>query len=34
MSANIVPDYENDYCSVSWIDYSESTLNELLSSFI
>lgn len=34
MSANIVPDYENDYCSVKTIPYSEETLKELLSTFI
>lgn len=34
MSANIVPDYENDYCSITWLEFSPETLNELLSSFI
>lgn len=34
MSANIAPTYENEYCSVSWLDYSEELLQELSSSFI
>lgn len=34
MSANIVPTYTNDYCSVAWLDYSEELLQELQQSFI
>ena len=34
MSANIVPTYENEYCSVAWLDYSDELLEELSSSFI
>lgn len=33
MAATIAPDYENDYCSVSWFDYSEETLQEFKSYF-
>ncbi len=33
MSANIVPTYENEYCSVSWLDYSDELLKELVASF-
>ena len=31
MSANIVPDFENDYCRVSWLPYSDELLNILSS---
>lgn len=34
MAATITPTYENDYCSVSWLDYSEELLQELSSSFL
>lgn len=34
MSANIVPTYTNDYCSVSWLDYTDELLQELKQSFI
>lgn len=33
MAATIEPDYENEYCRVTWVDYSETVLNELLGSF-
>lgn len=33
MSENIPPTYANDYCSISWLDYSEEMLNELKQSF-
>lgn len=33
MSAHITPQYENDYCSVSWLDYSEELLQNLINSF-
>ncbi len=33
MSANIVPDYENEYCQVAWYDYSEELLQKLVDSF-
>lgn len=33
MVAPIVPTYENEYCSVAWLDYSEELLQELSSSF-
>lgn len=29
MSANITPDYENEWCSVSWLDYSSELLARL-----
>lgn len=34
MVAPIVPTYENEYCSVAWLDYSEKLLHELSSSFL
>lgn len=34
MSANIAPTYTNDYCSVSWLDYTDELLQELKQSFI
>lgn len=34
MSANITPDYQNDYCSVSWLEYSDELLKTLNDSFI
>lgn len=34
MVAPIVPTYENEYCSVAWLDYSEELLQELSSSFL
>ena len=34
MAATITPTYENEYCSVAWLDYSEALLQELLSSFL
>lgn len=30
----ITPTYENEYCSVAWLDYSEELLQELSSSFL
>lgn len=33
MAATITPTYENEYCSVAWLDYSEELLQELSSSF-
>lgn len=32
--ANIIPTYENDYCSVCWLDYTDDLLNKLLNKFI
>lgn len=32
MAATITPTYENEYCSVAWLDYSEELLRELSSS--
>ena len=29
MSANIVPTYENDYCSISWLPYNQTLIEEL-----
>lgn len=34
MAATITPTYENEYCSVAWLDYSEELLKELSSSFL
>lgn len=34
MSANIVPTYKNDYCSVAWLDYSDELLQALEKSFL
>lgn len=34
MDATVTPTYENDYCSVAWLDYSETLLRKLSSSFI
>lgn len=34
MAATIAPTYENEYCSVAWLDYSEELLQELSSSFL
>ena len=34
MLADIAPTYTNDYCSVSWLDYSDQLLAELQQSFI
>lgn len=34
MSANIVPDYKNDYCSTTWFPYSEEVLQALVDSFL
>lgn len=34
MLADIVPDYENDYCSVAWLNYSDELLQELKESFL
>jgi len=34
MATPITPTYENEYCSVAWIDYSEELLQELSSSFL
>lgn len=31
--ADITPTFENEYCSVAWLDYSEETLKQLLDSF-
>lgn len=33
MAATITPTYENEYCSVAWLDYSEELLQVLSSSF-
>ncbi len=33
MSANIAPDFKNDYCAVAWLPYTEKLLQELLESF-
>jgi hypothetical protein len=32
-SANVVPTYKNEYCSVTWLDYSEELLQTLKDSF-
>ena len=34
MAVPITPTYENEYCSVAWLDYSEKLLQELSSSFL
>lgn len=34
MAAPITPTYENEYCSVAWLDYSQELLQELSSSFL
>lgn len=34
MSANIVPTYENEFCSVAWLDYSDELLAQLEDSFL
>lgn len=34
MLADIAPTYTNDYCSVSWLDYTDELLQELKQSFI
>lgn len=34
MTSPITPTYENEYCSVAWLDYSEELLQELSSSFL
>ena len=34
MATPITPTYENEYCSVAWLDYSEELLQELSSSFL
>lgn len=34
MAATITPTYENEYCSVAWLDYSEELLQGLSSSFL
>lgn len=34
MSANIAPTYENEYCKVAWLDYSDEKLEELKNSFL
>lgn len=34
MVAPITPTYENEYCSVAWLDYSQELLQELSSSFL
>lgn len=34
MAATITPTYENEYCSVAWLDYSDELLQELSSSFL
>lgn len=34
MAAPITPTYENEYCSVAWLDYSDELLQELSSSFL
>lgn len=34
MASPITPTYENEYCSVAWLDYSEELLQELSSSFL
>ena len=31
---DIAPTYENDYCSVAWLDYSEKLYNNLLNKYI
>ena len=31
---NTTPSFQNDYCKIAWIDYSENALNEILHSFI
>lgn len=33
MALSITPTYENEYCSVAWLDYSQELLQELSSSF-
>lgn len=33
LSANYLPSYENEYCSVLWCDYTEENLNNILSLF-
>lgn len=34
MVAPIAPSYENDYCSVSWLDYSDDLLQDLCNLFV
>lgn len=34
MAVPITPTYENEYCSVAWLDYSQELLQELSSSFL
>lgn len=34
MFADIAPTYENEYCKVSWLDYSDELLAELKNSFL
>ena len=34
MCANIVPSFENEYCSIAWLDFSDSILRELVDSFL
>lgn len=34
MGASIVPTYENEYCSVAWLDYSDQLLEDLQNSFL
>lgn len=34
MDATIPPTYENDYCSVAWLDYSKERMKELSASFL
>lgn len=34
MAATITPTYENEYCSVAWLDYSDQLLEELQNSFL
>ena len=34
MLADIVPDFIGDYCSISWLDYDEDTLQNLVDSFV
>lgn len=31
---NTTPSFQNDYCKIAWINYSENALNEILHSFI
>ena len=34
MLADIVPDFENDYCKVTWLEYSDKLLQTLSDSFL